>query len=916
MKKSFILLAVLASSITATAQNIDFDMSGRTTSEVTTDGYNSWMVPQAADDSKTAGGVTLKVEASRNANVLRSQWSKNDVKSMGLRLTGDGIASYVNDNGNTPNQTNLVMGIKFTITGLSAGKHTIQAYHNGVNGYTGLAPIDIYVNGIKVVDDLEQSTNAQSVSAAAVSYITVDVSEGKDVVIEYVSDPKNGVTYGSSLVYVNALIMNQINTQTQAQDPNPANKDYHADADRGNITLKWKPSRESVRQKVYFGTSADDMALVSTQTDTTYTVSDLNDLTTYYWRVDEVDNQGQTVTSPAWSFRPRHLAFPGAEGYGKYAIGGRGGTVYHVTTLADNGDDDNPTAGSLRYGIKKISGPRTIVFDISGTIDLKNRLTCSDSCVTIAGQTAPGHGIMLRTCPFGTASDGIIRFIRMRLGHKKLLADGIIPGGQMSNYPDYGDDTDKTDSTTMHGLDGMGMAGNDNSIMDHCSISWTIDEAFSSRNSKNITLQHTLISEALNDAGHPNYSKGTEHGYAATIGGGEMSSELKAGSYHHNLLAHCEGRNWSISGGLDGAGTYDGHHDIFNNVVYNWGNRATDGGSHEINFVNNFYKMGEATTQSKLLRLQLEGTGNGTQSAYVNGNIRQEKNNGSLTGDEEGNTYQYELSHEQNISWIPFVDKPFFESLATIETAKAAYKNVLSDVGCNDPFFDPHDQRMISETLQGTYTVVGSRTGKKGLPDSENDANCEGFDGLQMTEERRPADFDTDGDGMPDWWEKATGMTDSNADDNNDGYTNLEEYLNWMAQPHFSSLDNINLKTYFAGYDHNPSFTISNTTGNIKADINGNTLQLATDTNSNDNLGTVTVKATDSDDWGSLERTFNFAVSSATGITSVQKKQQKDNQPEYIYDLCGRIIGYGNPQNRNVSRGVYIYQGKKFIKSK
>lgn len=167
----------------------------------------------------------------------------------------------------------------------------------------------------------------------------------------------------------------------------------------------------------------------------------------------------------------------------------------------------------------------------------------------------------------------------MRLGHKETN------GGTIS-------DEDK-----VNGLDGMGMAGNDNAIMDHCSISWTIDEAFSSRNAKSLTLQRTLISEALNVAGHPNYSAGTAHGYAATIGGGEMSATLKVGSYHHNLLAHCEGRNWSLSGGLDGVGAYDGHHDVFNNVVYNWGGRATDGGSHEVNFVNNYYKMGPATTQ-------------------------------------------------------------------------------------------------------------------------------------------------------------------------------------------------------------------------------------------------------------------------------------------------------------------------------
>ena len=135
-------------------------------------------------------------------------------------------------------------------------------------------------------------------------------------------------------------------------------------------------------------------------------------------------------------------------------------------------------------------------------------------------------------------------------------------------------------------MDGMGMASGNNSIFDHCSISWTIDEAFSSRSGLNITLQRTLISEALNEAGHKNYPAGTQHGYAASIGG-------EIGSFHHNLLAHCAGRNWSLAGGLThGTTTYAGRLDIRNNVVYNWRNRTTDGGAHEVNFVNNYYKPG------------------------------------------------------------------------------------------------------------------------------------------------------------------------------------------------------------------------------------------------------------------------------------------------------------------------------------
>ena len=190
-------------------------------------------------------------------------------------------------------------------------------------------------------------------------------------------------------------------------------------------------------------------------------------------------------------------------------IGGRGGSVYHVTSLEDN--PENPQPGSLRYGITKVKGPRTIVFDVAGIIDLKDRLVCSDPFITVAGQTAPGKGILLREHPFGFGSEGIFRFIRLRLG--KYL--------------------DKNGKTIT--LDGLGAAGCDNTIIDHCSVGWTIDEAFSSRNGKNISFQHNLISEALNQAGHQNYVN-AKHGYAATIGG-------NVGSFHHNLLANNEGRN-------------------------------------------------------------------------------------------------------------------------------------------------------------------------------------------------------------------------------------------------------------------------------------------------------------------------------------------------------------------------------------
>lgn len=569
------------------------------------------------------------------------------------------------------------------------------------------------------------------------SYVKFTAEEGKDVVIEYVSDPKAGTEYINNYVAVNALIFDRPNPKTTASDPYPANIDMHAAAvdapvnEAGDIVLTWKPASSAVKHHVMFGTSPDDLTEMIATTEAQYAPQGLSSHNVYYWRIDEEDAAGNRYEGDVWSFRPRHLAFPGAEGYGRFAIGGRGGVVYHVTSLDD--DVDNPQPGTFRYGLTKVESTRTIVFDVSGYITLKGRLVCSDKYVTIAGQTAPGEGITFRGAPLGVNSDGITRFIRSYRGYA-------------------GDQNGPIEAEQNKGLDGLGLAGGDHAIVDHCSVSWTTDEAFSSRGAKSITLQRTLLSESLNCADHPNYGSGAQHGYAATIGGGQGSG---VGSFHHNLLAHNEGRNWSLSGGLTGSGFYDGAHDVFNNVVYNWGGRATDGGSHEINFVNNYYKKGPSTRQNYLLNLQLEGTGKGTQSAYVSGNIREELN-GNKVYDKENTTFRYSLSGGQELNWEPFVSEPFFPSYATIESAEQAYRNVLSDVGCNQPFFNSHDARMVSRTVNGTTSKVGSKTGKKGLIDREWDS--EGY--VDIPEVRRSADFDTDLDGMPDWWERTWTVSD------------------------------------------------------------------------------------------------------------------------------------------------------------
>ncbi len=907
MKKLFLTIVTWLGAVGMMAQHIDFDMTGRNSSEVTEPDYESWAVARVASDTKTlASGIKLTISASEGATALASNWNKNIVQQ-NSKLLGDGVfACHLND-GNYIWITEGRTAITLTIEGMTPGQHSVIAYHNDTDANKKHPAVEVSVNGV-VKGSGTHSSGAKKASESGSSYVEFTVTEGQPVVIQFACVPKAGESYDRTSIMINGL---DFDTNPYGiMDPVPAHQDYHVDADQGSVTFSWLPASIAQKHRLVYGTDESEVnnatAYQYEGAASSYTASGFSPLKMYYWRVDEVEANGTVHKGRVYQFRPRRLAFPGAEGYGRYAIGGRGGVVYHVTTLEDNGDDENPIEGSFRYGIKKVSGPRTIVFDVAGVISLKSRLTCADKFVTIAGQTAPGNGVMLRTCPFGMASDGITRFLRMRLGHKKLV-NNLIPGGK--NDYSYGDEAGTSEETTLSGLDGMGMAGNDHAIMDHCSISWTIDEAFSSRNGKGLTLQHTLISEALNQAGHPNYGVGDRHGYAATIGGGEMGGQ--PGTYHHNLLAHCEGRNWSISGGLDGQGAYDGHHDIYNNVVYNWGGRATDGGTHEMNFCNNYYKMG-ANSTSMLMNLQLEGTGNGTQSVYVKGNIRQEKNNGKLTEDKLNTTYKYSTSGGQIVDWDPLPTTPFvfMNPEGNMETAQAAFKNVLSDVGCNQPFFDYHDQRMVNETIAGTTTTKGSRSGRAGLIDSEEDAGCEGFDldKLGIINAQRDANWDTDGDGIPDWFEALTGtnpnIANNNDDRDGDYYTDLEEYLNWIALPHYiiEGEKQITLKDFFAGYQ-SPSYTITTPDG-VTANETGGLLTV-TPSASASKLFTVTVKATE--DGISLERSINFAYGNGTtGIYNISHEMVTTDRNTPIFDLQGRRIS-------KPAKGLYIQNGKKYI---
>ncbi len=755
---------------------VDFDFFQRRLEEVSDPLYNSWVINEQKEAEKSFGEVTFKLKGN-----FSSTWYKVGMSAPNYsRLASDGLTTNEN--------------LELTINGLKEGHHSLLTFHNTFDKIEGktFSPIKIFVNG-KLQNTIIPSNRANAKVDAAMAYLNFTVGKSHDVVIRFELDTTTNPNIVKQMI-INGFELDTPNFMIQAQSPKPNNADEHVVFRDNTLELQWNASKDAVAHKLYFGV---DKNAVVTANETSkefkgnlkvnkFPVTDLYSGTTYFWRVDEVDAKGEVTLGNIWSFRPAQLAFPGAEGYGRFALGGRGGKVVEVTNL----NDDGP--GSLRDAVNQDIGPRTIVFNVSGNIKLKSRLVVNNPNITIAGQTAPGEGITLSKAPIGlTGNDGVIRFLRVRIG-----------GG-----------------TT---YDGMGLTGANHSIIDHCSISWTIDESFSSRGAHNITLQRTLIAEALNVAGHDKYATGKMHGYAATIGG-------DIGSFHHNLLAHNYGRNWSIGGGLNGDGYYSGRLDIRNNVVYNWGHRTTDGGANEVNFVNNFYKPGASTNFFFALNAQHEGVGKGKQQYYFDGNIMPGYFN--LKNQEKGRTMT--VSNKEMVKYETFVDKPFFESYVTTQSAEAAYKNVLSDVGANQPILDAHDQRIIEETLKGTYTYKGSKSGLGGMIDTQEDAGGWPI----FKNDSRPADWDSDHDGLPNWWEEIHGLnvnsapndfSNANSDKDKDGFTQLDNYLDWMAQPHYfmnvGGKIELSAVDFFKGYEKKPVYTFSDVkNGNVE--LKGNKIQ-------------------------------------------------------------------------------------------
>jgi hypothetical protein len=445
-----------------------------------------------------------------------------------------------------------------------------------------------------------------------------------------------------------------------------------------------------------------------------------------------------------FSAKAQPLAFPGAEGFGRYTTGGRGGKVIVVNTLDDDG------AGSFRKAVTA-KGPRIVVFAVSGTIHLQSKLEIKGN-VTIAGQTAPGDGICLADYPVSLSGDNIIiRYLRFRMGDKNQNK-GKVDGGGAD--------------------DAFGGTRRKNIVIDHCSMSWSTDEAFSVYSGDSTTLQWNMISEPLNYSYH--FETGDKdferHGYGGIWGGKHTSA-------HHNLFAHCNSRNPRFDGIRN---IPEENVDFRNNVIYNWGgNNAYAGEGGNYNIVNNYYRCGPET--KKNVMYQVVNPWNKppaipygkwfVEGNYVDGSHEVSSNNWLGVRMSEKNVDDPALAKATApFAIVPVITQPAIE----------AFELVLKSVGCSLPNRDTLDERIINDVKQrkGRFIDV-----QGGYPHgTAYEATVNAWPALKSL----PALPDKDQDGMPDDWEAANKLNPADAGDAavytlDKQYTNVEVYINGLG---------------------------------------------------------------------------------------------------------------------------------------
>lgn len=504
-------------------------------------------------------------------------------------------------------------------------------------------------------------------------------------------------------------------------------------------------------------------------------------------------------------------AFPGAEGHGRYVTGGRGGKVIHVTNLNDSG------TGSFREAVK--SGNRIIVFDVAGVIALKSDLKIGDN-ITILGQTAPSPGITLRYYTVQPGNNNIIRFLRIRRGEEKNINDGA-------------------DATWQRNKTGI--------IFDHCSFSWSIDEVASFYDNNNFTMQWCTVAESLTNLGH---SKGA-HGYGGIWGGKLASFHHNFVGHLMNRGPRFNGARYGWTGYTSNK-DYDTYKwenpvqaenvDFRNCVMYNAQGTCYGGpGGGQINIVNNYYKAGpshslSSTTQNGIKVDVSNGKERGNQERitlitvstssnsdkdhpefyemtsryFINGNTTETtkesvtKNkdwkgvsydkgtytyNGEIYSADKKNLYGDAVEHKtiNGVSCVKIkMDAPAPTGEVTTHSAAESFSKVLSYSGAS-LYRDEIDARYMEEAKTGTAKYKGSITKSPGIIDKVADVN--GYTEANFGTASRPADFDTDKDGIPDAWELANGLNPNDGSDaltySLDGkgyYTNVEVYANSLVE--------------------------------------------------------------------------------------------------------------------------------------
>jgi hypothetical protein len=444
-------------------------------------------------------------------------------------------------------------------------------------------------------------------------------------------------------------------------------------------------------------------------------------------------------------FAQKPIAFPGAEGFGKYTTGGRGGKTYIVTNLEDDGE------GSFR---KAVSGkePRIVTFAVSGTIHLKSKLFLKSN-LTIAGQTAPGDGICLADYPVSLNGNNIIvRYLRFRMGDR-FQNTGMVDGAGAD--------------------DAFGGSRRKNIIVDHCSITWSTDEVCSIYGGDSTTLQWNILAEPLNYSYH--FETGDKdfehHGYGGIWGGEHLSA-------HHNIFVTCNSRNPRFNGTRLGANVE--FVDFRNNVIYNWGHNSVYGGENgKYNMVANYYKSGPNTNKSVKNRIVNPSFSKevGFGKFYVSKN---EVDGYPDVSADNSIGVQFDKGFLDTDKLKVLVKVPFEAEVMPTVSAKQAYDEVLKFGGANLPVRDTLDQRILNNVKMGTGKSIDVQgdfphgtpyeVSKVAWPDLKS----------------KPALKDADADGMPDDWEIKNHLNaqinDSVDHTLNKDYTNIEVYLNFLVQ--------------------------------------------------------------------------------------------------------------------------------------